>query len=291
MAATTQATIPTTKLEWPWAKIAWSAVLLLACYGDVLFQLVQEWATDDDMSHGFFVPVVAGYVVWQRRQALADIRPKGSMWGLVLLIWAGFQLVVGTLGAEMFVARTSFMPALVGLLLYIGGFELVRELGFPLFLLLFMFRIPAIIYKQITFPLQMFASQVAERALSWLSIPVLREGNILELASQRLNVVEACSGIRSLLSLSFLALVYAYFFDSKRWMRWALLVTTVPIAVTANAFRVTATGVVSEWKKEFAQGFFHSMEGWVVFLIAFVFLIGTHQFLDRTHSFFLKKRS
>ena len=246
--------------------------------------MAAEWYTDDDMSHGFFVPAVAGYIIWQRRDELLRLPVQGSAWGIPVIVWGGIQLILGTIGAEMFVSRTAFVITLVGIILYLGGSRLLRELAFPLFLLVFMIRIPAIIFKQITFPLQLFASEVAENALTLLGIPVLREGNILEMANHKLSVVEACSGIRSLLSLSFLSLIYAFFFDNKAWMRGALLLATIPIAVGANAFRVTLTGIVSEWKREFAEGFFHSMEGWVVFLVAFVFLIMTHQLLDRAYA-------
>lgn len=268
----------------PWMKIAWAAALLALCFGDVLFDMGKEWYTDDDMSHGFFVPAVAGYIAWQRRDKILNLPFESNPLGLVLIVWGGLQLILGTIGAEMFVARTAFLISLVGVLLYLGGTRLVRELAFPLFLLIFMIRIPAIIYKQITFPLQLFASEVAEKSLTLIGIPVLREGNILEMADHKLSVVEACSGIRSLLSLSFLSLIYAFFFDTKIWMRAALLIATIPIAVAANAFRVTLTGIVSDWKREFAEGFFHSMEGWVVFLVAFVILIATHQILDRGYS-------
>jgi exosortase len=153
----------------------------------------------------------------------------------------------------------------------------VFKLAFPLLLPCFMVPIPAIIYNQITFPMQLFASRVADWALSSLGIPVLREGNILELASQRLNVVEACSGIRSLLSLSFLSLVYAWFFDKKVWMRAVLLVATLPIAIIANASRVTLTGLVSEYNPELARGVFHYASGWVIFMVALVILVVFHQ--------------
>jgi exosortase len=143
-----------------------------------------------------------------------------------------------------------------------------------------MVPIPAIIYNQITFPMQLFASQVADSTLSLFGIPVLREGNILELASQRLNVVEACSGIRSLLSLSFLSLVYAYFFDKKVWMRPVLLVATLPIASVANASRVALTGLVSEYNAELAEGIFHYASGWVIFMVALVILIAFHQVIN-----------
>jgi exosortase len=284
MATTTEPIAGARVASIPWFKIAWVAVLLLLSFGDVLHDMAMEWYTDDDMSHGFFVPAVAAYIIWQRRDELLRVPLSGSPWGIPVVLWGGGQLILGTIGAEMFVSRTAFIVTLVGVILYLGGSKLLRELAFPLFLLLFMIRIPAIIFKQITFPLQLFASEVAENALSLLDIPVLREGNILEMANHKLSVVEACSGIRSLLSLSFLSLIYAYFFDTKAWMRGALLVATIPIAVGANAFRVTMTGIVSEWKREFAEGFFHSMEGWVVFLVAFVFLILTHQILDRAYS-------
>jgi exosortase len=188
------------------------------------------------------------------------------------------------LGAELFLQRTAFLISLVGMLLVMGGTTLVRKLTFPLVLLLFMIPIPGVIYNEITFPLQLFASQVAESVLSLLGIPVLRDGNILELANQKLSVAEACSGIRSLLSLSFLSLVYAYFFDSKVWMRWALLIGTVPIAILANAGRVTITGILAERNPELAEGLFHEMEGWVIFMIAMVMLAILHFVINRVYA-------
>jgi exosortase len=191
----------------------------------------------------------------------------------------GLQLYVATLGAELFLARTAFVISVIGMVLLLGGTRYVRVLGFPLFLLFFMVPIPAIIYNKITFPLQILASQVAAGALDLMQIPVMREGNILHLADTSLSVVEACSGIRSLLSLTFLALVYGYFFEKSVWMRVALFVVTIPIAIIANASRVTMTGLLMEFKRELAEGFFHSAEGWVIFMIALTALIAFHQAL------------
>jgi len=156
----------------------------------------------------------------------------------------------------------------------------LRALAFPLFLLFFMVPIPAVIYNSITFPLQLLASKVSTQALDVLQIPVLREGNVMELAEQKLNVVEACSGIRSLLSLTFLSLVYGYFFESKTWMRVALFAATIPIAIVANASRVTLTGVLTEYKPELAEGFFHTASGWVIFMVALAILMALHQILN-----------
>ena len=261
--------------------MAYFTVLLVAAYFPILQRLVEQWMTDEDVGHGFFVPVVAAYVAWQRREEILALDYTPAWWGVAVMAWGAFQGYVGTLGAELFLQRTSFLVTLVGLLLVTGGTRLVRVLAFPLLLLPFMIPIPSIIYNQITFPLQLFASQVAEYVLGLMGIPVLRDGNVLELASQKLSVVEACSGIRSLLSLTFLSLVYSYFFDSKVWMRWALLIGTVPIAILANAGRVTITGILSEINPELARGFFHSLEGWIIFIIAFVMLAGLHAILHR----------
>lgn len=265
----------------PWLAIVWFATLLIAAYFPVLKHLVEQWSTDEDVSHGFFVPLVAGLVAWQRREEILAQEYQPAWWGLGLMAWAALQGYAGMLGAELFLQRTSFLIALVGLLLVVGGTRLVRVLAFPLLLLPFMIPIPSVIYNQITFPLQLFASQVAEFCLGLVGIPVLRDGNVLELASQKLNVVEACSGIRSLLSLSFLSLVYAYFFDSKVWMRWVLLAATVPVAILANSGRVAITGVLSEIDPKLAQGVFHSMEGWIIFLIALAMLGGLHTLINR----------
>ena len=265
----------------PWAALAWFSALLIAVFFPILRYLVNQWMTDEDVSHGFFVPVVALFIVWQRREKILALHYKPAWWGLAIMVWGGLQAYLGTLAAELYLQRTSFLISLVGLLLVMGGVALVRQLLFPLLLLPFMIPIPAVIYNQLTFPLQMFASQVAEVVLNLVGIPVLRDGNILELASQRLSVAEACSGIRSLLSLTFLSLVYAYFFDGRVWMRWVLFLLTIPIAIIANAGRVTITGMLSEVNPELARGFFHELEGWIIFMIALVLLLATHFLITR----------
>jgi exosortase len=267
----------------PWAFLAWFLGLLLLAYGPVLLRLVDQWNTDEDMGHGFFVPLIAAYIAWQKRDSVLGKLLTPNYWGLALVAFAGLQLWIGTLGAELFLARTAFVEAIVGTVLFLGGWSTLRAMAFPLFLLCFMVPIPAVVYNQITFPLQIFASQIAAAALEMIGIPVFRDGNVLELASQKLSVVEACSGIRSLLTLSFLSLVYGYFFDGRVWMRVALFFLTVPIAIAANAGRVTVTGILSEINPEWAHGFMHTASGWVIFMIALAILVATHQILSRVH--------
>jgi exosortase len=265
--------------------LLWCSALLIATYLPILTLMVNQWNNDDDMGHGFFVPIVALYVVWQMRDSLLALKPKPSWLGVPLLVWGALQMAVGMLGAELFLQRTAFLISVVGSIVMLGGWTMLRALQFPLAMLVFMIPIPAVIYNQITFPLQLLASRVAEVALLAIGIPVLRDGNVLELASQKLSVVEACSGIRSLLSLSFLSLVYGYFFEERRLViRWALFLSTVPIAIAANSFRVSLTGVLSEYNPELAQGFFHSLEGWVIFVFALVLLVGCHRLIVRVAS-------
>jgi exosortase len=266
----------------PWVKLAWFGGLIAICYAPILYALVLEWSTNDDMGHGFFVPIISAFIVWQRREELLALRPRPNWWGLLVVALGCLQLMVATLGVELSTARGAFVVTLIGSVWLLGGTQILRKVAFPLFLLFFMIPIPAVIYNQITFPLQQVASFLAASALSALDIPVLRTGNILDLPSGPLAVVEACSGIRSLLSLTFLALVYGYFFEPKRWIRVVLFVATIPIAILANGSRVAVTGILAQWKPELAEGFFHESTGWVIFMIALAFLIIFHQLLVRT---------
>ena len=263
-----------------WEEAACLGALLIAAYAPVLVFLGRQWYNDPDMGHGFFVPLVSGYIVWQRRDQLAALDWRPDWRGFLLMIYGAVQFLIGALGAELFLTRTAFLISLIGAVWMFCGATVLKKLAFPLFLLFFMAPIPAIIYNRITFPLQLLASRLAENALSALQIPVIREGNVLELADQKLSVVEACSGIRSLLSLTFLSMVYGYFFEKKNWARIGLFLSTIPIAIVANASRVTLTGVLSEEvNPELGEGFFHTASGWVIFMIALAILICLHQVL------------
>jgi len=279
------------RAQLPWLPIIWFGILLIGCFAPVLGRLVRQWDHDPDMGHGFFVPLIAGFIVWQRREELAKLQPKPNMWGLVLVVFGAFQLLAGTLGAELFTSRLSFVFTLIGVVWYLGGTEILKKLAFPLLLLFFMIPIPAIIYSSLTLKLQILASKLADDALTLLSIPVYREGNILVLPHQTLSVVEACSGIRSLLSLTFLSLVYGYFFESKIWMRVVLFFSTIPIAIVANGSRVTITGIITQIDPKLAEGFFHEAEGWVIFMVALGILLVFHQLATRTTNFVEARRA
>ena len=279
------------KAQLPWPYIAWFGALLLACYAPVIYRLAGQWNNDDDMSHGFFVPVIAAYIVWRQRDELALLKSRPDWMGLLLVVYAALQLLVATLGVELFLARTALVLTIIGVVWFLGGRALLRQLAFPLFLLFFMVPIPAVIYSRITFPLQLLASRLAENALSILSVPVLREGNVLILPNQELSVVEACSGICSLLSLTFLSLVYGYFFETRTWVRVVLFAATIPIAIVANGSRVTLTGILTQIKPELAEGFFHTASGWVIFMVALLILIMLHQAIGRLTNLLARGRT
>jgi exosortase len=269
-----------------WMTLAWFGALVFVCYGPVIIALVKNWGSDDDMGHGYFVPAIAAYIAWQKKDEILKLKAEPNWWGLAIVFYGAIQLYIGTLGAELFLSRTAIVITIIGMVLFLGGTKILKELAFPLFLLFLMIPIPAIIYNKITFPLQIFASEAADVALSAIGIPVLREGNILYLPSQPLNVVEACSGIRSLLTLTFLSLVYGYFFEKRTWVRVALFCSTIPIAIIANSGRVTLTGILSEIKPEYAEGFFHEFSGWLIFMFALTIMVGVHQAITRGLTWF-----
>ncbi len=264
----------------PWAQIAWFSALVLVCYWPTIFVLVKIWATDDNMGHGFFVPVIAGFIAWQHRAELLAEPARSNKWGLAIIAWGAVQSILATLAAELFTQRLAIVVTLTGIVLYLGGKRWLKILSFPLFLLVFMIPIPAILYAQLTLRLQEMATAMAEWLLSAIGIPVLREGNLLRLPSQTLDVAEACSGIRSLLSLTFLSLVYGYFRDKRNWVRWLLFLSTIPIAIGANGMRVMFTGVLSEMNTKWASGIYHEVEGYIVFVIALAALLAFHSLIN-----------
>lgn len=245
-----------------------------ALYADVLAGLWRDWSHDDNYSHGFLIVPIAAYLVWERRARLAAAPRQPSVLGAGLVAASLLLLVIGKLGAELFLTRVSLVGVLMGAVLFVAGRAHFRILFFPLAFLLLMIPIPAILFNQIAFPLQLLASRTGEAGLEALHIPVLREGNIIFLAQTTLEVAEACSGIRSLVSLLTLGIVVGYLIDARVWMRVALALATIPIAVASNGLRVAGIGVAANYYgAQAAEGFMHTFSGWLVFLVAFFMLL------------------
>jgi exosortase len=260
---------------------------LLWLYTPTLTHLVGQWWSDPNFSHGFFVPLFSGFVIWQERSRLTRLSLRPSWWGLFFLGFGLCLLIVGQMGAELFLSRLSLLIVLAGLIVLFLGWSFFHALLFPWAFLLLMIPIPTIVFNLITFPLQLLASKVASTTLPWMGVPVLREGNVIVLPAIALEVAEACSGIRSLMSLATLAVIYGYLMERRTAVRILLALASVPIAVAANSLRIVGTGLlVQYWDPEKAQGFFHEFSGWLIFLVSLVMLYLLHRIV---HIFWREK--
>jgi exosortase len=260
-----------------WLQFPLLVLIILALYHRIIGSLVVQWWTESNSSHGFIVPVFSGWLIWKARKKLAEIPLRPSWWGfLVILCGAGF-LLLGTLGAENFLSRASLVILLAGLVIYFRGWQLFWTVFFPWAILFLMIPLPAIVSNQITLPLQFQASWLASGMLALTGVPVLRDGNLIELPSHTLEVAEACSGLRSLMSLLTLTTFYTYLFEARPWRRMVLILVAVPIAVVANAFRIMGNGLLAQyWDPTKAEGFFHIFSGWLIFLFSLGLLLAFH---------------
>ena len=249
-------------------------------YGGIVSSLARQWASDDNYSHGFFVIPLALYFCWERRDALKSARRQPTILGLILIAVSLAVLLAGLLGAELFLTRISLIGVIAGVVLFVWGWQHFRTLAFPLVFLLLMIPLPTIVFNQIAFPLQLLASRAGETVINLAGIPVLREGNVLQLPSRTLEVAEACSGIRSLVSLIMLAIVLGHFTERRTGRRILITLAAIPIAILANAARVAGTGLASELiSPAAAEGFLHTFSGWLLFVVAFIGLVAVQRAL------------
>jgi exosortase len=287
-----------------WRVLAVSAAIVFA-YATVLNRLGQHWWIDENYSHGLLIPLIIGYILWSQRDSFRKQPVQPSFFlGTTLVLLGLLGLWAGTAGAELYIQRLSFIVVLVGTIIYFWGFRFIRLTAVSFGLLLLAIPIPAIIFNKIAFPLQIFASKCAVWSMRVLDIPVLRQGNVIELIPlgggeiKKLEVVEACSGIRSLMTLTTLAVVFAYFTHPTGssssggrlgwiksyafWRSGLLIFAALPIAIITNAGRVSGTGVLAHYYgTQVADGFFHTFSGWVIYIAAFVMLFAFGWFLDR----------
>jgi exosortase len=267
------------------AAVAAVVGAIVCLYAGTLVSLARHWASDDDFSHGFFVIPLAAYFVWERRRALLEAPVRPSMAGFALVGASLLVFIAGRFGAELYLTRVSLLGVLAGIVLTLGGWKRLRIVAFPLAFLLLMVPLPSVVFNQITFPLQGVASRAGEAVIAAAGVPVLREGNVLHVPGRALEVVEACSGIRSLMSLLMLAIVLGYFTERRIGGRIAIALAAVPIAIVANATRVAGTGLAAYWiSPAAAEGFFHSFSGWIVFVVALAGLLAFQRLIEMTRT-------
>ena len=259
----------------PWLTVPALAIALIVCYAPVLGGMIDQWLHDEDMGHGLVVPFVILWVIWRERARWMALPVKPSWWGFGLLAAAAVAHLLSVSGAGLFAGAAGFELSMAGAVLCLGGFAFLRIWTFPFLLGLFMLPKLAIVYNQVTLPLQLIASRLAELLLLAGGASVSREGTILNVAGHRIAVVEACSGMRYLLTLGFMAVLFAYLFDSRPWMRVALLASAVPVAIFANALRVSAVALLPALD----AGAPHAISGWLVFVLCLAMIVFVHRVL------------
>ncbi|WP_448871656.1 exosortase/archaeosortase family protein [Desulfobulbus propionicus] len=257
---------------------------LVGLYFPILAGLTQDWATNDNYSHGYFIPFISGYMIYSMKGELQKLPLSAVNWGLFFLLAGLAQLYVASVGSEFFLQRTSLIPVLLGMSLFLWGLPITRKLLLPIFYLLFMVPLPAIIWNKIAFPLQLFSSAITEEVVRFVGIPIFREGNVLHLAQTTLEVVDACSGLRSLTTMFALAAALAWFTNYAQWKKWALFLLAAPVAIFANIVRLTVTAALASiYGEKVAQGFLHDFSGLFTFVFGLMLLILLNKLLYGKH--------
>lgn len=266
-----------TVLQWfeenKWYVAAYFIVVGLV-YFDIISQMAHVWSVNDDYSHGFLVPLVSGYFFWMGKDKIGSTLAKPANWGLIIVLLGVAQLLLGSLASEYFTQRTSMVVVTAGAVIFAVGWEAFKAMRLSILYLLLMVPIPAIVYDSLTIPLKLLVAKISVNGLVMLGYPVMREGNILVLPNVTLEVADACSGLRSLMSLIALSVAFAFLFHKPGWKRWFLIFSALPIAVFTNIMRVFGTGVLAKhYGRAAAEGFFHDFAGFAVFFVAMALMV------------------
>jgi len=265
-----------------WFPLGIVLLALIFLYFPFLVKLIEDWGTNDDYSHGYFIPFLTLYFIYCMRDELKKIAIKPCNPGLLVILAGLGQLIVGKIGSEFFLQRTSLLVVLFGIALFLLGWQYFKMLFLPLAYLIFMIPLPAIIWNKIAFPMQLFSSYLTEQVVSTLGIPIYREGNVMHLAQTTLEVVAACSGLRSLVTMFALSGALALLSTLTAKKKIILFFSAAPIAIFANTVRLTATALMAtEIGAAAAQGFLHEFSGIVVFVLGMGLLIAVSWFLGK----------
>ena len=256
--------------------LQWSilGLTLLALYYSVLITWISDLWHDDNYSHGLLIPFLSLYFIRERMPAIKEAACRPYFPAAALVVLSLLFYILGYVGSEFFTQRISFILLLYSCIFFLSGKALEKQLRLPVLILFFAVPLPYILYNSVAFPLKLWASRLAVILIALTGRPVFADGNVIHLTHTTLEVVDACSGIRSLMTLFTLAFFLAYFFADCFWKRVLIFSLTLPITLTANALRVTATAVLTSYDPAWGEGFRHELTGWLVFVLSFVALAG-----------------
>ena len=273
-------------------QISILSISFFVLYHETIIKLVEDWSNDDNYSHGFFIPIITVYMIWSRKNTLLKHEVKQNHWGILFILIGVLLHIAGNIGAELFTMRIAIVITLWALSFYVFGTRISLKIAVPFAYLLFMIPIPAIIWNQLAFPLQLFASKLTTQWVQFIGIPIYREGNVLHLTTTTLEVVDACSGLRSLTALLALSGALAYNVSLKNLSKWVLFLAAVPIAIFVNIIRLTVTAIMAQYIGEkAAQGFLHDGSGLLIFGLALVLLFSLFQLLKKIEVYSSQNRS
>lgn len=261
-------------------------ICFMTLYNQVIHKMIQDWSIDDNFSHGFMIPFISGYLIWQQRKRLSDTLVNPSNWGIILIATSLLFFFIAYIGAEQFTMRFSMILLILSISVYFAGWKFTKAIFPPVAYLIFMIPIPAIIWNKIAFPLKIFATKMAVDVIHFFEIPAYREGNIIHLTNTTLEVVDACSGLRSLMSLLALSAAFALISNHTRIGKLILILSAIPIAIFTNIVRLSSTAALARhFGPQVAEGFLHDTSGILVFGLAFTLLYGIHSCLNRVQRF------
>jgi len=249
--------------------------LILLMYAPTFLWMWDRWfARDTYYSHGILVPFVTGYLIWQQKKELSKIERRPSRWGIPLLVIATLVHLVSSSLRVYFSSGFSLLLVILGYVLYFYGEAILRRIWFPIIFLVFMIPIPLYTITQISFQMKIFAAEIGERILNQMGFMAVREGSIIKMQHTYVVVDDVCSGLRSLISLMALGSLFAYFMKSESYKKIILFLSSIPIAIVTNVFRVVLLSSIAEiWGAKYTFGFVHDFSGFLVFALAFILLM------------------
>ncbi len=266
-----------TQSQYALVSLAILSSIIIWIYWPILTNMILYLMNEGDYSYGLLLPIVSAYIVYQKWPQIRQMHWQPSWWGLLIIISGLFLNIVGELAADLYVPRVSFVITLGGIIYLLAGWRMVRLLIFPLILLWLMIPLPDLITKAVTMPLQLVSSQLAAGMLQMMGIPVLRQGNIIDLGVRQMQVVDACSGLRYILALLALGVIFCYFYQRKPWKILILILVLIPATIFANALRVAGMGLYPA----LLEGFWHGFSGWLIFIFCFGILAVVNFLLNR----------